>query len=126
MTGSDDTKKDSGFAPRDTEEACPSSDTGKHCWHNGSDMDSASYGSGGGFTVTHFMCCHCGLTRQERREWSATKCPDSIKHGEHSWMKARSMYESRFASQSTERKADTDSIKPKTTVASTDATLADK
>lgn len=67
----------------------------EHCWHMGSDMDSGCYRSdGSGFTITNFICCHCGITHQERREWGPSiPLKDEKKHGEHTWLKAKNAFE---------------------------------
>jgi hypothetical protein len=67
----------------------------EHCWHTGSEADSARYSSdGSGVTVTHLMCCHCGEIKVERREWKASAPPpDRKQHGSHNWNEARSNFQ---------------------------------
>ncbi len=59
----------------------------KHCWHSGSDIDSAGYLSdGSGWSKTHLMCCHCGRVKVDEKKWGPRKpLPDPVKHGKHDW-----------------------------------------
>ena len=72
----------------------------EHCWHTGSDMDSAMYSHDRTITITHFICCHCGQTKTERHEWKRDeelwRNPDPKKHGEHKWNGLKRIFEANF------------------------------
>lgn len=71
----------------------------EHCWHSGSDMDSALYSQDGIVTVTHLICCHCGQTKTEKCEWNRDKelwMDTQSKHGKHSWQNKKDEYRTIF------------------------------